>query len=57
MAKLKFKDIQKMGKKERENKLRELKIELLKSRAGASKTGTSKIKQIKKIIAKITSLN
>ncbi len=56
MAVLKFKEIQKMDKKERDNKLKELKLELVKSQGSASKTGSSKIKQIKKIIAKILTL-
>jgi len=57
MATLKSKDIQKMSKKDREKKLKELKLELVKSRANASKGGSSKIKEIKKIIARILTLN
>lgn len=56
MPTLKFKDIQKMSKEEREKKLKELKMELIKSKASASK-GSSKTKEIKKIIARIFTLN
>lgn len=51
---MKFKELEKMTKNEREKKLSELKIELAK--ASASKNG-SKIKQIKKMIAKINTIN
>jgi ribosomal protein L29 len=57
MTTLKAKDIQKMTSKEREDKLKELKIELIKSKAGASKTGGGRIKEIKKIIARILTIN
>ncbi|MBU2562639.1 MAG: 50S ribosomal protein L29 [Nanoarchaeota archaeon] len=57
MAKLKAKDIQKMSKEEKEKKLKELKFELIKSKANASKTGISRIKEIKKIIARILTLD
>jgi len=55
MPALKAKEIQKMNKSERERKLKELKIELVKARA--SKTGNSKIREIKKIIARILTIN
>ena len=42
MATLKFKDIKGMGNEEREKKLKELKLELVKSKAGANKAGSSK---------------
>ncbi len=57
MTTLKFKDIQKMSKEEQGKKLKELKLELVKSQASASKTGSSKIKEIKKIIARILTFN
>jgi large subunit ribosomal protein L29 len=57
MAKLKSKDIQKMTKEEREKKLKELKMELVKSKASSAKGGSSRIKEIKKIIARIFTLN
>jgi ribosomal protein L29 len=57
MATLKAKEIQKMSKEEREKKLKELKLELIKSKINASKGGSAKIKGIKKIIARILTLN
>lgn len=57
MPTLKFKDIQKMSKSEREKKMKELKFELTKSQVSASKAGSSKIKEIKKIIARMLTLN
>lgn len=51
---MKFQEIKKMTKSELEKKMRELKIEL--ARASASKTG-AKIRQIKKMIAKIKTIN
>ncbi len=56
MAILKTKEIRNMGKGDREKKLKELKIELIKSKSGNSKAG-NKTKEIKKIIAKILTLN
>lgn len=57
MATLKFKDIKKMNKEERAKKVEEMKFELAKAKAHASKTGTSKARDIKKIIARIFTLN
>ncbi len=54
---MKAREIKGLTKKEREKRLKELKIELSKSRANASKGGSSKIKQIKKIIARIHTIN
>ena len=53
---LKSKDIKKMSQEERRKKLKELKLELVKSKVNSSKTG-SKTKEIKKIIARILTLN
>ena len=53
----KTKDLKNMAKEERERKLEELKLELIKSKVGGSKAGTSKIKEIKKLIARILTLN
>lgn len=53
MAAMKFKDIEKMGQKEMEEKMKELKLELVKSKAGANKAGSAKVKQIKKMIARL----
>ena len=53
---MKAKEILKMSKEERKKKLKELKIQLIKTKADASKKGP-KIKEIKKIIARILTLN
>jgi ribosomal protein L29 len=50
-------ELKSMNEKERENKLKELKMELIKSKVGGAKTGTSRIKEIKKMIARILTLN
>jgi len=57
MATIKAKDIKKMENSEMSNKMKELKLELIKARVASGKTGSSKIKQTKKIIAKIFTLN
>ncbi len=57
MATLKYKEIKKMGIEEREKKLKELKMELIKSKINASRNKNSKTKEIKKIIARIMTLN
>ncbi len=57
MARLKTKDIQKMNKEDKMKKIDELKIELMKARVSAAKAGTSKIKEIKRTIAKILTLD
>lgn len=53
MAKIKFQDLKKMTNEERNKKMQELKLELVKSKANASKKGSANPKQIKKMIAKI----
>ena len=57
MATLKFNEIKKMNKDELGKKMKELKFELVKSKAGVSKTGSSKSKEIRKIIARINTFN
>lgn len=52
---MKYKEIQKLGKSEREKKLKELKMELVKE--SASKQGGNKSSKIRKIIARIHTLN
>jgi len=54
---MKYKEIIKMNKEDIEKKLKELKIELIKSKARTSKTGNSSTSQIKKTIAKILTFN
>ena len=53
MAVLKFKDIVRMQKQEKEEKLKELKLELIKKNTAANKAGKIKAKEIKKAIARI----
>jgi len=54
---MKYKEIAKMGKEDREKKLKELKVELVKSRTKSSKTGSANTKQNKKTIAKMLTFN
>ena len=54
---MKFQEIKKLSEKDIEKKLKELKMELVKSRTGAAKQGGSKVRQIKKMIARIYTLN
>ena len=53
MVILRSKDIRRMTQKEREEKLRELRLELIKANVAANKTGKIKIKEIRKTIAKL----
>lgn len=53
MAVLRFKDISKINGKEREERLKELKQELIKANVSANKSGKVKVKEIKKAIARI----
>ena len=53
MAALKSKEIAKMNKNEKEKRLKELKLELIKTRANVAKTGSSKSKEIRRMIARI----
>ena len=48
--------IKNLNKNEREKKLKELRADLIKSKASSSKSGSSKIKEIKKMIARILTL-
>jgi len=57
MASLKFKEIKGMSVQEKEKKLKELRLELIKSKANSSKTGNAKAKEIKKIISRILNSN
>ena len=52
MALLRAKDIQKMAQKEREEKLKELKLELVRSGVTASKSN-AKTKEIKRAISRL----
>ena len=55
MASMKYREILKMGKAEKEGKIKELKIEMIKSNANAQKA--AKAKEIKRMIAKIIASN
>ena len=57
MAVLKSKEIREMTEKDRESKLKELRLELIKSSVNSAKAGNSKAKEIKKIIARILTFN
>ncbi len=57
MTTLKAKDIRKMKTEERGKKLKELKFELVKAKANAAKSGSSKAREIRKIIARIMTIN
>jgi len=56
MATLKAKEIRKMSREDREKKLKELRFEIVKSKAGNAKK-SGKAKEIKKIIARILTEN
>ena len=53
MAILRSKEISKMSNKEREEKLKELKMELIRANVAANKTGKIKINEIRRTIAKL----
>jgi len=53
MAILKSKEIAKMSDKEKQEKLQDLRLELIKANVAANKSGKIKIKEIKRTIAKI----
>ena len=55
MATLKYKDIEKMSEKERQEKLKDLSMELIKNKA--SDKGKIKSKEIKKAIARLLTFN
>ncbi|HEA46762.1 MAG TPA: 50S ribosomal protein L29 [Candidatus Pacearchaeota archaeon] len=57
MASRKMNDLKKMSKEERQKKMEEMKFELVKSKVSAAKTGSSRIKEIKKIIARMLTLD
>ena len=57
MTQIKVEDLRRMNKEERSKKLDELKLELMKSKVSTSKTGSSKPKEIRRVIARILTLN
>jgi len=50
-------DFKNMSRADRDKKMKDLKLELVKSKVSGSKAGTAKVKQIKKMIARILTLN
>lgn len=56
MTLLRYKDISKLNEKERSEKLKELKIELIKAGVTANKTN-AKTKEIKKAISRLITFN
>ena len=57
MAILKAKDISKMSEKERNEKVKDLKMELIKEKATAGKGTKLKTKEIKRTIARLLTFN
>jgi ribosomal protein L29 len=57
MAILKSKDIIKMSREEKQKKLEELKMELIKSKVNAAKGGGAKVSEIRRTIARLITLN
>ncbi len=56
MAILRAKDVAKMAKEERTNKIKELKLELIKANVTANKTN-AKTKEIKRAISRLITFN
>ena len=54
---IKIKDIKKMSKKEIEEKVKDLRIELIKNKIASGKGGKLKIKEIKRTIARLHTIN
>jgi large subunit ribosomal protein L29 len=57
MAILRAKDISKMNEKEIEEKIKDLKMELVKNKVSASKGGKLKIREIKRTIARLHTIS
>ncbi len=57
MAILKSQDIAKMNEKERTEKIKDLKMELIKEKVGAGKGGKLKTREIKRTIARLMTFN
>ena len=53
---MKYKEFEKLSKEDLEKKLAELKLELIKSKVSSTKTGNSKPREIRKMIAQILTL-
>jgi len=57
MAILRSKDISKMSEKERTEKIKDLKSELMRERVSLAKGGKMKVKEIKRTIARLHTFN
>jgi len=57
MSTIKSKDLRKMNKLEREKKLNDLKFEMIKAKTNTSKKSNTNIKEMRKIIARIITIN
>ena len=53
MVKLKIKEIKNMSEPDKEKKLKELRVGLMKSKTAAEKQGGSKSREIRKMVARI----
>jgi len=56
MAKVKAAEIRKMTSEEIKKKLEELKVEMIKARVSANKTGNSKLKEMRRLLARILTI-
>ena len=57
MAILRARDISKMSEKERNSKIKDLKMELIKEKVSIGKGGKLKTREIKKTIARLITIN
>jgi len=57
MATLKSRDIKNMNQEDRNKRILELKLELIKAKANVAKTGVSRAKEIRKLIARIKTIS
>ena len=57
MATLKSREIKNMSQEDRNKRILELKLELIKAKANVAKTGVSRAKEIRKLIARIKTIN
>jgi large subunit ribosomal protein L29 len=57
MSIIKTKEISKMSEKDIDEKIKELKMELMKNRVGTSKGGKIKTREIKRTIARLLTVN
>ena len=53
----KFKELSKLSKKDINDKIKEIKLEMIKAKITSNKGGKAKIKEIKKTLAQLNMLN